>query len=76
MSFTEYEITIVNQMDEVLERVADIFQERYEDSAMDMANKWIDCPNGNFGGTSPMRLIECGRGHVLLAWIDAVEQGY
>ena len=37
---------------------------------------WLDADNGNFGGTSPNKLIDADRGDIVLLWVQAVVLGH
>jgi len=42
----------------------------------DKIELWLNCPNGNFGNSTPMALINANRGHKVLLFINSALEGY
>lgn len=37
--------------------------------------EWLNSPSNQFGGVSPMKLIEAGRGHKVKLFVERILQG-
>lgn len=76
MSLTEYEIEVKTQLEEIIVRVTAIYKSHGKNDPDGMAEQWLHLENYNFGRVTPIRMVECGRGHKVLQFIKAIEQGY
>ena len=46
------------------------------DKDQEKINSWLIKENLSFGGSTPMKLIEAGRVHKVLTFIEAISKGY
>lgn len=43
---------------------------------MDNMLLWLNAPNGNFGGSTPWKLIEADKAHKVILFLESVLKGY
>ena len=57
-------------------KVFDYFKKIDNNTALEKAIMWFDIKNPNLGGFRPLDLFKIGRGHKVLLFIKASEEGY